>query len=592
MVQPFHIAGPAAGPLFGPHRPGINLVRDIFEKVLGLIDPSRANHALAIWTLSTSVIPNVIDLFYSLRHYVRLFFTSAVTIKANDELYLEVLNWLAHQQSKRRFINEYTAQTLPHPRPKSGLFRRQPLLSRSRALADEVSTIKYTPAFRTTWFIHGWNLFGVLRNDKHGANGSNTNDLSHSLPDLDYYGPVPAVHSLETVTITCLGWSAAPIQALLKKCREAARAQKRKSVTIRSGRDDHWAVSAVKPVRPLDTIHLEEDVKENLISDLERYLDPQRRRFYGEHGIPYRRGYLLHGPPGCGKSSLSLALAGYFGLDLYMVNLSSIYGSHLASLFAMLPARCFVLLEDIDAVGLARDEDDTIEEHNKFMRYSSRPPPPCSFSSLLNILDGVASQEGRVVIMTSNFPDKLDEALVRPGRIDVRVFMGHITQPGAEQMFMRMMRTGRMDKASGAFFSSRDQSRVEPSVPDDAKESEQGDGEGQTDEELQALARQFAQSVPEGTLTPAQLQGYLLQHLESAKRAVEEIAVWIVEEKRRAAEELERKEKKRKKTAELRKERALAHAAQIASMPAWPEIPDEETSSDSFGDSMENCCRG
>ncbi|KAI1431490.1 P-loop containing nucleoside triphosphate hydrolase protein [Xylaria sp. CBS 124048] len=549
MVQPFHIAGAAADPQFGPRRHGVNLLPHIFEKVLGTIDHSRAPHVLAIWSLCSTVIPYMRDLFYTVRHYVRLFFTSAVTIKSNDELYLEVLNWLATQQANRRFIHEYTAHTLQHarPSPRTGLIDRF-LYPKREHESGESNTIKYTPVFRTTWFFRGWNLLAVLRNERNASKHPDATDLSNAMPALDYYGGAAIA---DTITITCLGWSTAPIMALLRSCRKMARAQKRTSVTIRSSREGHWAVSAVKPVRPMDTIHLDEDVKQNLIGDLQRYLDPQRRQFYGEHGIPYRRGYLLHGPPGCGKSSLSLALAGLFGMDLYIVNLSTSNTNYLPLLFAMLPARCFVLLEDIDAVGMGREVQEDNEEPSKVSRYRQRKPPsPCSLSSLLNVLDGVASQEGRVVIMTSNFPELLDEALVRPGRIDVRVFMGHITQSGAEQMFMRMMTTGRMDKIPSAFSVASDLERGQAGntvVADYAKIGGQLDGESHVDDDLQVLAKKFAQQVPEGILTPAQLQGYLLQYLESATTAVDKFLDWVTDEmKPSRQQELARKKRLRK----------------------------------------------
>ncbi|GAP86981.1 putative BCS1-mitochondrial protein of the AAA family of ATPase [Rosellinia necatrix] len=544
MPQPFHIAGAAARPLLATNRAGINLIREILERTFSFIDPTRAEHALTIWNLTASVAPNLIELFYTLRHYTRVFFTSAVTIKAGDELYTQVFGWLAERErgSRHRFIKEYTAQTLSDvrvrsssPGPGYARFRNQPQDPR------EPSHIKFTPAFRTTWFFWRWNLFAVLRNDKYS---SNMDAPINAIPSYDYYGPVSSnSKDRESVTITCLGWSTTPIRSLLEACRDMAEAQRRTSVTIRSDREGAWAVSAVKPVRPLDTIHLHEDVKTNLINDIKAYLDPKRRRFYSENGIPYRRGYLLHGPPGCGKSSLSVALAGFFGLDLYIVNFSSLYEYELSSLFAMLPARCFVLLEDIDAVGFRQDDDEDENDNTDRWRrvHASRK---CSFSSLLNILDGVASQEGRVVIMTSNFPEKLDEALVRPGRIDVKIHMGHITQEGAEQIFLRMMRIGRLDDKAVARYPGDFEHTKEDKVAD----------EHPTEEELIVLAQRFAQQVPEKMLTPAQLQGYLLRYLHSATKAADGIADWVVAEKHKAEEKAREKDERAKRSEERRAE--------------------------------------
>lgn len=135
-------------------------------------------------------------------------------------------------------------------------------------------------------------------------------------------------------------------------------------------------------------------------------------------GIPYRRGYLLYGPPGTGKSSLSFAIAGYFKLKIYIVSLNSpaMNEENLSTLFTDLPKQCVVLLEDIDTAGLTHTRDSKPETSEDPKSLITRLPgasaivptaPPqtnssgrISLSALLNILDGVASQEGRVLIMS------------------------------------------------------------------------------------------------------------------------------------------------------------------------------------------------
>ncbi|KAI0403807.1 P-loop containing nucleoside triphosphate hydrolase protein [Xylaria palmicola] len=547
MAQPFHIAGAAAGPLFRVDRTGLHLLRSVFQNATSLIDSTRVERFLNKCSLAAAVVPNLLGMLWMLRHYTRVFFTSAVTVRAGDELYFHVFNWLVERESHRYFIKEYTAQTVSDPGVKSSAYRGRRMPGRPAPHSGEAPNIKFTPAFRTTWFFYHWNLFGILHNDRHGSRRESPSD---HIPIGDYFLPIGPPKVRDSVTITCLGWSIAPIRALLETCRAMAEDQRHTSVTILAGRDGHWAVSAVKPLRPLETVYLEDDVKNSLISDLEKYLDPRRREFYSDNGIPYRRGYLLHGPPGCGKSSLSLALAGYFGLDLYILNPANLRDSELANLFSMLPTRCFVVLEDIDAVGFGRkdgDDGEEDEEEDRRPRSTLQSRQRCSFSGLLNVLDGIASQEGRVVIMTSNYPEQLDEALVRPGRIDMKIYMGHITQQAAEQIFLRMMKTGRLDlKRHG---SSSDSNPVAEEGKVSGTVDEQ---EVLTDEELEPLAHKFAQHVPEKTFTPAQLQGYLLRHLHSPTTAVDRIADWVVVEKRKVEEDTRRKEKKAEKKAERR----------------------------------------
>ncbi|KAI1302720.1 P-loop containing nucleoside triphosphate hydrolase protein [Xylaria venustula] len=547
MPQPFHVAGATALPLLSGN---MAPMRNLFTHAFPTIDPNRAKNALTIFNLFNFALPGFIQLLRNLRHYIRIFFTSAVTVRLGDELYPQVINWLTERQSNSRFVTEYTAQTMSDDRLGPLISPRRQLRRSLRSPAKPkkpASDIQLIPAFKNTWFFYGWNLLAILRSDK--------STQASFLPVPGMFPP-GATRERDSLTITCLGWSTAPIRELLETCKEMAEAQRKKSVTIWGCVHGNWDVMAVKHLRPLETITIDEDVKENLVSDIRKYLNPRRRQFYSENGIPYRRGYLLHGPPGCGKSSLSLALAGHFGVDLYIMNIAEIDDYELASLFAMLPDRCFVLLEDIDAVGFRTKQDG----NNK--RNRDQPPShrKCSFSTLLNVLDGVGSQEGRVVIMTSNFPERLDDALVRPGRIDVKICMGLITRQGAQTIFLRMMKTGRLDKIDDADCSD-DKSDATENGGIMTPESSSGDdsdetAEDDTDEELQVLAQKFAECIPDKVFTPAQLQGYLLKHLHSAATAVENIADWVVDEQLKMDQEAQRKEEEEKKRAENHREKS------------------------------------
>jgi mitochondrial chaperone BCS1 len=136
---------------------------------------------------------------------------------------------------------------------------------------------------------------------------------------------------------------------------------------------------------------------------------------------------LLYGPPGTGKSSLSSAIAGHFGLNIYILSLSAINEATLKSLFDKLPSRYIILLEDIDAVSSNRDaetEDSPQIVTGSPSRISKSAGGKVSLSALLNVIDGVGSQEGRILIMTTNHITRLDEALIRPGRVDKKVKLG------------------------------------------------------------------------------------------------------------------------------------------------------------------------
>jgi chaperone BCS1 len=125
-------------------------------------------------------------------------------------------------------------------------------------------------------------------------------------------------------------------------------------------------------------------------------------------GMPRRTGILLAGKPGCGKTSLIMALASNYNYDLHVLSLSGLDGSALVDSFGALPsqnARVLIALEDVDCLFRERSQSDE--------------NPGVTFSDLINCLDGLISSDNVVLVMTTNKPKLLDSALTRPGRIDL-----------------------------------------------------------------------------------------------------------------------------------------------------------------------------
>jgi chaperone BCS1 len=185
----------------------------------------------------------------------------------------------------------------------------------------------------------------------------------------------------------------------------------------------------VLDIRPILIVVFNESWKSKLLKDIRDFLNPAAQKWYFNRGFPYQRGYLLYSPSGTSKSSLSKSLAGYFGLDVYILNLSDISEERLRILFAKLPSRCVILLEDIDAVSSNRSRD-AKTEYSSQMTTGSPSQKSKSIggkvllSALLNVINGVASQEGRILIMTTNYIARLNKALIRPGRADKKVELG------------------------------------------------------------------------------------------------------------------------------------------------------------------------
>lgn len=233
----------------------------------------------------------------------------------------------------------------------------------------------------------------------------------------------------ETVTLTTLYSHRHVFESLFKEAHDiAAKSQEGKTVVYHSRGVEWKPFGNPRRKRPLDSVVLDAGVKETIVADVKEF--QASSKWYYDRGIPYRRGYLLHGPPGTGKSSFIQALAGELDYDIAILNLSErgLTDDRLNHLLTIIPPRTLVLLEDVDVAFANR-------------RVQSDPDgyrgATVTFSGLLNALDGVASAEERIIFLTTNYVERLDSALVRPGRVDMTVRLGEATKYQVEQLWDR-----------------------------------------------------------------------------------------------------------------------------------------------------------
>lgn len=147
-----------------------------------------------------------------------------------------------------------------------------------------------------------------------------------------------------------------------------------------------------------------------------------RADLYAEVGIPHTRGYLFYGPSGTGKTSAARDLAYSLGRSCYELSLSELTDVTLKAAIRRIVidrASAIVLIEDIDTCAVAESRDLEVSE-----KRSNRGGEKLTLSALLNALNGFTECTNVIFILSSNKPEKLDEALVREGRIDKQVFFG------------------------------------------------------------------------------------------------------------------------------------------------------------------------
>ncbi|XP_034699090.1 AAA-ATPase At3g50940-like [Vitis riparia] len=171
-----------------------------------------------------------------------------------------------------------------------------------------------------------------------------------------------------------------------------------------------------------ETLAMDLKLKEDLIKDLDRFV--RRRKFYKRVGKTWKRGYLLYGPPGTGKTSLIAAMANYLKFDIYDLELTTLQrNSQFRNLLASTKNRSIIVIEDIDCSTTLQDRQ---------AGRNNQTTTQLTLSGLLNFIDGLWSSCGdeRIIVLTTNHKDRIDPALLRPGRMDMHIHMSYCTPYG------------------------------------------------------------------------------------------------------------------------------------------------------------------
>lgn len=379
-------------------------------------------------------------------------FTISVEIPDRDPAFRWVQAWLAEQRSARRARNLSLTTTWVSDDPDPSVDSDPSYGFESGKLSK--ARFVLSPAPGTHVITYKRHLIILQRARRDLENGG-------------------ALAFQETLTLQILRGNRALVDELLSEAHRAALPKVPGVNILTTTRHGSWTVTSWRPRRPLASIVLADDMLDDLLKDMRSFLDTGS--WYTARGVPHRRGYLLHGPPGNGKTTLVAAAAGEVGLSVAVLSLNNklMTDDSLRELVDNLPQGTVLLIEDIDCAF--RTKREAAEETG------------VTLSGLLNALDGVSSREGRILFMTTNHPERLDPALVRPGRVDRSFRLGNTTPDQARRLF-------------SWFYTG-----------------------GEHDPKIEKLAMEFGENIPTGQVCMAAIQEHLLRHRTDPEAAIREM---------------------------------------------------------------------
>ena len=186
---------------------------------------------------------------------------------------------------------------------------------------------------------------------------------------------------------------------------------KGKSAMVYQSEHNYFRRIAKVGGKKITDVILNPEVKEKILSDIEIW--KKSKPDYVRRGIPYRRGHCYHGPPGTGKTTIVKAVAKEFGFNVYSIDLKKTEDDYLIHLLRDIESGSILLFEDIDSTFDGR---------------KSLNKTGVTFSGFLNALDGIVEMDGVLVIITTNHIEKMDSALLRAGRMDLKVEVGYSSE--------------------------------------------------------------------------------------------------------------------------------------------------------------------
>lgn len=165
-----------------------------------------------------------------------------------------------------------------------------------------------------------------------------------------------------------------------------------------------WEIITDSLNKDLEGVFIDQEDKDYITKDIDNFLSKKEK--LKEKGIPYKRNFLFHGVSGTGKTTLIKALATKYRRDIYFFSMNrSMDNNDFIQTINDIQSGSFIVIEEVDVIFNQREKT----EGN------------VSFDVFINALDGIVSKEDSIIFMTTNHIEKVDEALMRPGRVDTQL---------------------------------------------------------------------------------------------------------------------------------------------------------------------------
>lgn len=339
--------------------------------------------------------------------FVKLRTTSVIEVRNSDPLFDYILFWINGQErfAKSRYLHATTETRVPRSSSSS-----KPEICPDSDSGDSshvsVPSVFFSPSRGSHYFMREGRWLKIERTtttkpDKIGEQSSGGKWQQEK----------------ESFVFTGFGKSQAVLKDLINEI-VAYGSKPVDGTRVFYSTYGYWQCLGRRRLRSLRSVILPAGVIDDLLADAKRFLAAED--WYREVGIPWHHGYLFHGLPGSGKTSLAAALAGDLHMDLYLLNIggSGMNDEKLSSLMADIRPGSMIVMEDIDCTVPDREAQ----------------PNRVTLSGLLNCLDGIMSREGCVIVMTTNHREHLDTALIRPGRVDYDLEFSYATEDQKQRL--------------------------------------------------------------------------------------------------------------------------------------------------------------